>query len=424
MPNLNVLVVGASIAGPTAAYWLAKAGANVTVIERFPKLRTSGQNIDIRSCGVTIMRRMAGMEEAVRAAVLELEGISFVNDKGEPIAIMKSTGDADAQFLVSEYEIYRGELSRIIVNLTKDNDKIKYVFGEQVVAMHHKEDSGPITVEFANGMPTAEYDLVVACDGATSRTRAIGFGYGVRDHIVPVNTWAAYFNIEEDLMQGSKLGKGYTNPGGRAIFMAPRPSGGTQVLYLSVHAGNKDQDHTKAFREASQKGDDALKAYVAERFQGPGWKSKEVMDGMMKSDDFYASEWLQVKIPKLYKGRFVAVGDAGYAAGPTGGGTSLALAGAYILAGELSAHKGDLAAGLEAYERRMRPIIDEMQKIPPGVLSFMAPQTKWGIWLRNQFFKLVCWTMKFKGLFAWASQYFASAFGGDKFNIPDYDWEN
>lgn len=70
MSNLKVLVVGASIAGPTAAYWLAKAGANVTVIERFSKLRTSGQNVDIRSCGVTVMRKMPGMEEAVRAAVV------------------------------------------------------------------------------------------------------------------------------------------------------------------------------------------------------------------------------------------------------------------------------------------------------------------------------------------------------------------
>ncbi|KAJ4386804.1 hypothetical protein N0V93_009702 [Gnomoniopsis smithogilvyi] len=423
MSNLKVLVVGASIAGPSAAYWLAKAGAHVTVIERFPKLRTSGQNIDIRSCGVTVMRKMAGMEEAVRAAVLEMEGVSFVNDKGEPLAIMRATGDADAQFLVSEYEIYRGELSRIIVDLTKDNDRINYVFGEQVVAMHQTEDSGPITVEFANGMPAAEYDLVVACDGATSRTRAIGFGYGVRDHIVPMNTWAAYCNIEEDLLDGVKLGKAWSAPGACTVTLSPRPSSGTQILYMSVHTGSKDQDPTKPFREASKKGDDALKAYVAERFQAPGWKSKEIMAGMMKSDDFYASEWMQVKLPKLYQGRFVTVGDAGYATGPTGGGTSLAMAGAYVLAGELSTHKGDLAAGLEAYERRMRPIIDDLQKIPPGVLTFMAPQTAWGIWLRNQVFKLVCWTMKFKGLFAWASKYMASAFGGDNYNLPDYQWE-
>jgi 2-polyprenyl-6-methoxyphenol hydroxylase-like FAD-dependent oxidoreductase len=42
MSKLKVLIVGASIAGPTAAYWFAKAGAGVTVIERFPTLRTNG----------------------------------------------------------------------------------------------------------------------------------------------------------------------------------------------------------------------------------------------------------------------------------------------------------------------------------------------------------------------------------------------
>ena len=67
MSQLKVLVVGASIAGPIAAYWLAKAGANITIIERFPHLRTNGQSIDIRTAGVTVMRKMLGMESAVRA---------------------------------------------------------------------------------------------------------------------------------------------------------------------------------------------------------------------------------------------------------------------------------------------------------------------------------------------------------------------
>lgn len=82
MSQLRVLVVGASIAGPMAAYWLAKAGATVTVIERFPKLRTNGQAIDIRTTGVTIMRKIPGMEAAVRARTTQMEGISFVRDDG------------------------------------------------------------------------------------------------------------------------------------------------------------------------------------------------------------------------------------------------------------------------------------------------------------------------------------------------------
>ena len=53
-PSLKILISGASIAGPTAAYFLSKIpGAQITVIERYPSLRTGGQNIDIRTAGVS-----------------------------------------------------------------------------------------------------------------------------------------------------------------------------------------------------------------------------------------------------------------------------------------------------------------------------------------------------------------------------------
>ena len=56
-----------------------------------------------------------------------------------------------------------------------------------------EQDDGPVTVEFMNGHPATTYNLVVACDGATSRTGAIGIGGSVRDHIKSVNSWIAYF---------------------------------------------------------------------------------------------------------------------------------------------------------------------------------------------------------------------------------------
>ena len=193
MSKARVLVVGASIADPSTAYWFAKAGANVTVIERFPKLRTNGQNIDIRTAGVIVMRKIQGMEAAVRAKTAPMEGMSFVRDNGRPYGTIRATGDPDQQSVISEFEIFRGDLAQILFDLTKDNKSIKYVFGEQVGSMQQSgKDDGPITVAFANGLPTSEYDLVVACDGATSRTQAMGFGCGARDHIKPTNCWAAY----------------------------------------------------------------------------------------------------------------------------------------------------------------------------------------------------------------------------------------
>jgi 2-polyprenyl-6-methoxyphenol hydroxylase-like FAD-dependent oxidoreductase len=420
MSGLKVLVVGASIAGPTTAYWLAKAGAKVTVIERFSHLRTSGQAVDIRTAGVSVMRKMEGMEEKVRAKLTQEEGVSFVREDGRPWGVIRATGNPDRQSLVSEFEILRGNLSRVLFEMTEKNKNINYVFGEQIASMQHSEsDDGPITVEFANGLASSAYDLVVACDGATSRTRAMGLGCGVRDHMIATNWWAAYFSIKEDVLQGSKIGQGYSAPGGRCITAGSDPSGANRVMVMRVYPRGQ-RDATVPFRQALSQGDDAVKRYIAKHYTDVGWKSELLMREMMDAEDFYASEIVQVKTPSLYKGRFVMVGDAGYAAGPTGGGTSLALAGAYMLAGEISKHPCDLAAGLEGYEQRMKPLIREMQKIPPFVSTILAPQTAWGIWVRNHVFALIAWT----GLAEFAQRYLGAAFGStEQFPLPEYKWE-
>ncbi|KAJ9655587.1 hypothetical protein H2198_005588 [Neophaeococcomyces mojaviensis] len=419
MSNLRVLVVGASVAGPTAAYWFAKTGANVTIIERFPKLRTAGQNVDIRTAGVTVMRKIQGMEAAVRAKTTQLEGMSIVRDNGLPYGTIRSTGNPDQQSLVSEYEILRGDLSQILFDLTKDDRNVKYIFGEQVASMQRNEkDDGPITVEFANGLPTSEYDLVVACDGSTSRTRAIGLGCGVRDHIKSTNCWSAFFSVGQDLLKGSKIGQGYNGTKGRFVTVDPDASGVSRVMLMAINPRD-NHDAALPFREAMKQGDHALKQFVAQHYRGIGWKTDEILQGMLEAEDFYASETVEVKVPSLYNGRFVLVGDAGYAPSFTGTGTSLAITGAYVLAGEIGKHKGNLTAGLRSYEERMRPIIDDMQKVPPFIPAIVAPQTAWGIWLRNNIFAFIAWTR----FLEFAQKFFASSFAStDKYKLPDYDW--
>jgi len=101
------------------------------------------------------MRKMPGMEADVGANTMPMEGISYVRANGRPYETIRATGNPDQQSLVSKYEIFRDHLAQMLFELTKDNENIKYVLGEQVPSMQPKE---------------------------TSRTRAMGLGCGVRDH--------------------------------------------------------------------------------------------------------------------------------------------------------------------------------------------------------------------------------------------------
>jgi 2-polyprenyl-6-methoxyphenol hydroxylase-like FAD-dependent oxidoreductase len=99
-----------------------------------------------------------------------------------------------------------------------------------------------------------------------------------------------------------------------------------------------------------KQGDDSLKQFIAEHLQGACLETNEIIKGMIEARDFYANEIVQVKPPTLYKGRFVLVGDAACALGFTSACTTLTLAEAYVLAGEVGRHKGNPAAGLRSYE--------------------------------------------------------------------------
>ena len=76
----------------------------------------------------------------------------------------------------------------------------------------------------------------------------------------------------------------------------------------------------------------------------------------------------QIRLPRWSTGRTVLLGDAAWATGPFGTGTTLALVGAYILAGELG-QDTDTAAALGRYEERMRPFVAQAQDVDVGRLD-------------------------------------------------------
>src|SRR5262245_30903735 len=68
MTAKTVLVSGASIAGPTMAYWLRRYGLRPTVVEVAPGPRPGGQAVDLRGAAKEVADRM-GVLPQVRAAL-------------------------------------------------------------------------------------------------------------------------------------------------------------------------------------------------------------------------------------------------------------------------------------------------------------------------------------------------------------------
>lgn len=120
------------------------------------------------------------------------------------------------------------------------------------------------------------------------------------------------------------------------------------------------------------------------RIQGAGWESERLIKGIEESKDLYFERVSQVKIDRLSVGRVVITGDAAWCATPIAGkGTDLAMAGAYVLAGELLRAK-DYEEAFSNYEKIMRPYVEQCQKLPPGIPRIVYPKTKLGVVVLNK----------------------------------------
>lgn len=403
MSNLRILVTGAGIAGPTLAFWLARAGAQVTLVERAPSLRAVGQNVDVRSAGLEVIRRM-GLEDVVRDNMTNEEGIAFVDTNNRIRAQFGVDRSGKGESFTSETEILRGKLALILYDATKE--KVEYIFDDHVKAVDETDDR--VRVTFANSTPQRDFDLLIAGDGLSSATRALVFPDTQKSCVRSLNQHTAFFSIPCGKSDGT-WARWYSAPKRR--FMVTRPNNESQTMaFLSIMGAGDKLQNSGRLPQAEQK------AIWHDLFADAGWEISRILAGLDQADDFYSSFNAQVKLDRWSKGRMALVGDTAYCPCPISGmGTTVAMVGAYVLAGEISKNGANYEKAFEGYERLMRPFIDQVQKLPPGLPGIASPETAWGVSVMGWILGFVNWS-RLDRLFM--------RFGGPRtydFTLPGYD---
>jgi 2-polyprenyl-6-methoxyphenol hydroxylase-like FAD-dependent oxidoreductase len=359
MTHASILITGAGIAGPALAYWLNRYGMKTTIVERAEELRTGGQNVDLRGGGREVARLM-GLEDEVRARNTTEEGIHFVDEAGRTRASLPATAFG-GEGLVAELEILRGELVKLLYERTRDDTE--YLFGDRVAGLVERGDK--VHVQFLKG-PERAFDLVIAADGIRSKARELVFADEAE--IKSFGAYVAYFTIPR-LGSDGTWSRMLNVPGSRSVLLRPDNQGTTRA-FLGFFSRERELDRLEPAEQ---------KARLRRVFADVGWEAPRVLSEMETSPDFYFDTVAQVKMPRWSRGRVALVGDAGYCpSGFTGMGTSLAMVGAYVLAGELARH-ADHRAAFESYEALLRPYVTRAQSLPPGLPRLANPKTRAGI---------------------------------------------
>ena len=392
MENNEVLISGASVAGPALAWWLARRGYRPVIVERARQLRGGGYAVDFR--GEVHLRVLAqmGLLDQVRARQTHVRSIRYVDDSGRPVASMPPV------FFTGDVEILRGDLAEILYQATRNDTE--YIFGDSVTSL--ERDGGGVHVTFERAVPRT-FALVIGADGVHSNTRRLAFGAEAR-FARDAGLYVSIFTVP-NFAGLDRAGLLYSVPGRTAgLFSAGDRDRAIAQLFFTA------PDLRWEPRDAA-----GQQQILAETFAGLGWQVPRLLAEMRDAPDFYFDTTSQIHMDTWASGRIALIGDAGYAAGPGGNGTGSAVVAACVLAGELATARGDHTAAFARYEHRLRGYIARAQQQATSSQAYLAPPTWQKIRQRNRFYKMLPY-LPVSGIIRRAATKTATAI-----SLPSYD---
>jgi 2-polyprenyl-6-methoxyphenol hydroxylase-like FAD-dependent oxidoreductase len=361
----RVLISGASIAGPALAFWLTKYGFSVTVVERAPALRPGGYAVDFRGTAMRVLERM-GLVDAVKEYETRSGSITMV-DKDNRLQARLPDG-----FTSGDLEILRGDLSKVLYDTTRHD--AEYLFDDSIREI--RQDADGVDVSLLSG-DIRRFDYVVGADGLHSNVRALVFGQEA-ELTHPMGYYIAIFTVPDFLCLGD-AGRYYVELG-RRVGCFGTPSDG--MAKASFYFASKGLEYDRRDMATQKK-------LLRETFAGMKWETQRMLEMMDDAPDFYFDSLSQVRMNSWSKGRVVLLGDAAACPTPMAGmGTSIAMVGAYVLAGEMYANGDEYAMAFSQYEKPLRPFVTEAQKMAEGV-SWFIPQTRMKLWFSKKMWSLM-----------------------------------
>ena len=367
---MQILISGASIAGPVLAYWLTRHGFDVTVVERAPTLRkTGGHAVDLFRPSMEISEKM-GVLPRIESLTTGTDRLTLYREgkrRAVRVDLTKIVGAASDRHV----EIMRDDLSEVYYDAGREH--VEYVFGDSITAI---SPDGEVTFEHS---AARKFDVVVGADGLHSNVRRLVFGdeAGLTRFI---GGYLAVVSAPKSLAPDGEMIV-YAGAGRLAGIYTAQHLDDARVLFMFGSKTELDYHHRDTLQQ---------KELLRDAFNGMDPQVDRWLTEIDQTPAFYFDSITQLQLDNWSRGRVTLVGDAGYCPGPAvGGSTSLAVIGAYVLAGELARAGGDHQRAFAAYERQMAESVRRSRAFARGAAKTIIPGSRAAVWALSRGLQLV-----------------------------------
>ncbi len=378
----KALISGGGIAGLTLGILLKQRGIEPLIVEREPGLRTEGYVMDFFGAGWDVAERM-GLVPQLRAINYPIDRMEFVDDRGKPyvsvpIEVVRKALDDRYVYL------RRSDLERILYERARAAG-VDIRFGASLAAL--RQDESAVHATFEDGSEQS-FDLIFGADGVHSRVRALLFGEE-RRFARFLGAYVAAFHLASHNFDIGRALKLYEETDRVGAFY-PLDARRMDATYVFRHdeVGVPHERRLDLVRGA---------------YKGAGWILEQVLAAYPGKAPIFFDSMTQIVMPRWYRGRVALLGDAcGCLTLLAGQGSHIAMAGAYVLAREISRHgAGNYARAFAAYEALLKPAVDKRQRDAATFAKVFVPSSRSRPWLRRLTIRLMFNPLVLPLVFRW-----------------------
>lgn len=359
---MRAVIIGAGIAGLSAALRLSQIGWQSLVIERAPGRRDGGYGVAFGGIGYDAAERM-GILPAFKERAFVTKELVYHKANGERrFSLTRET--IAATMGNRSMNILRGDIENVLYEAARDKTEIR--FGASIDAVD--QDEHAVHVTLSDG--TIEHaDLLIGADGLHSATRALAFG-PEEDYRLDLDHMVAVYMLKKRPAAIAEGTTGTLSAGGRTIAVIS-VGDGRNVAFFGFRTDRSAGPLTGGPHEM-----------LPQIYGDMGWVVPETLAGLDTTDSVYFDTISQMVVDKWSRGRVVLLGDAAWCVTLFAGyGSALAVGGADLLGTALASHPGDISGALAEWEAGLRPEVEKKQKLGRRVKGVYAPANPFVLWL-------------------------------------------
>lgn len=367
---MRAVIIGAGIAGPALAAFLAKAGIASVLCEARPlPTGNEGGFLGVAPNGMRVLAEL-GLERAVEASGVPCDGFAFQNASGRQVGVIDRRHDR-TRLGARLVMIKRAPLQRLLLDHA----------ARLGVTIHHnarlveigRSSPDVVIARFEDGSEHSG-DLVVGCDGLRSQVRALVFPEQPPPQYTGLLDFGGYAAIDQPSLE---IGWNVMVFGKRAFFggfRAPPDEHGRSEVWWFHNGGDAEPVRSLAPEQRRRR---ILELHADD----PPW-----IHACVQATPEILGPWPLHEVATMHRwhvGRVGIIGDAAHATSPSGGqGASLALEDAMLLARCLR-DQGDPDRAFALLERLRRDRVDDVVTQSRRNASYKAPGPV-GAWFRDR----------------------------------------